>query len=316
MINYQVHVQNEGWYNVVSDGSVAGTIGENKAIECFRVVGELPSGVGIHAFAHVQDLGWSAGNIQGEDVGSTGLGKHIEAIKIGLFGERADKYNIHYRTHQANLGWMNWSQNGEINGTTGGNNPIQAIQIFLEEKGTNKYPHADNKESYIDLEPIVRAQREAEEKAKVANSPTEETKRANVVKYAQSHLGYVGNGYSIFGAFYNDPNGEWCAYFDRYCFKEAGLSDLIPQTGYCPTAVTWWKNRGRWKNRGYVPKNGDVIYFDYNYNGVPDHTGIVEGSDGKTVTTIEGNTSSPPQVKKKYYNVNDGGIFGYGIPEY
>lgn len=69
------------------------------------------------------------------------------------------------------------------------------------------------------------------------------------------------------------------------------LSLLPIKTASCPAMGSAAKKAKRivsWENK----KIGDVIEFDFNHNGTPDHTGILIkiNSDG-SITTIEGNTS-------------------------
>ena len=69
------------------------------------------------------------------------------------------------------------------------------------------------------------------------------------------------------------------------------LSLLPTKTASCPAMGSAAKKAKRivsWANK----KIGDVIEFDFNHNGTPDHTGILVkiNSDG-SITTIEGNTS-------------------------
>lgn len=307
-IKYQVHVGGEGWYNPVTDGEIAGTIGECKQAECLRINEIGIEGLGIFGKAHVQNLGWSSGNIQGEDIGSTGLGLQIEAITLELTGDNAKDYNIFYRVHTQDIGFMQWSQNGEISGTVGGGKRIEAIQIYIEKKGENRYPVSDTLDKYLDLTP----------KTAPVSSESADSKRARIVAEAQKHVGYHEvNGYSKYGDKYGIPYDAWCAAFDMYVFDACGLGSLIPRTTYCPTAVEKFlkdEHAYFYRRGNYIPRNGDVIYFDYNYNGVPDHTGIVEGCDGKTVCTIEGNKGDA--VKRQYYSINDRGIYGYGVPNY
>ena len=85
----------------------------------------------------------------------------------------------------------------------------------------------------------------------------------------------------------------------------------MPKFSYCDTGIAWFKSHGQWQNRGYCPSPGDIIFFDWNNNGVADHVGIVESCDGSYVYTIEGNANDA--VKRLSYSVNYGGIAEYGI---
>ena len=55
----------------------------------------------------------------------------MEALKLRLTGNDADKYTIWYRVHAQNIGWMGWAKNGETAGTTGQSLRLEAIQIRI-----------------------------------------------------------------------------------------------------------------------------------------------------------------------------------------
>lgn len=57
-----------------------------------------------------------------------------------------------------------------------------------------------------------------------------------------------------------------------------------------------------------------IIFFDWDENGVSDHTGIVEKVENGGVYTIEGNTSD--SVRERSYALGYSGILGYGVPDF
>lgn len=296
IIRYRAHCADLGWQEPVEDGSIAGTIGENRAMEAFRIEGVNIPGVGVHAFALVQDLGWTNGNITGEDVGTTGLGKHLEAVRMGLFGENADKYDIFYRLHVQDRGFMNWSCNGALNGTEGGNVQAEAIQIYIAEKGANKYPATDTNAAFENLTPPA--------------VPIDY--RQNLLDCARSYIGYITGTSedSYFGRYYNS-SGNWCDYFVHFCAESVGIPfpgrDLgYEYDGWVPDVEDWARENGRWT---YVPEPGFAVLYDFNDNGTPDHIGIVESViDDDHVIAIEGNTGDPVGV---YRRDRSYGIRGY-----
>jgi len=69
---------------------------------------------------------------------------------------------------------------------------------------------------------------------------------------------------------------------------------------------------GRWANRGYKDiAPGDVIFFDWEGDGSSDHVGIVIGTDGSRVYTVEGNSGDACKVRD--YDLNSSVIMGYGL---
>ena len=48
---------------------------------------------------------------------------------------------------------------------------------------------------------------------------------------------------------------------------------------------------GQWKEKGYVPKAGDIIFFDWEVDGKVNHVGIVEKVENGKIYTVEGNST-------------------------
>lgn len=119
---------------------------------------------------------------------------------------------------------------------------------------------------------------------------------STIIAKAKSHLGESGT--PTWNAYKNASGQAWCCQFVWRVFNECGASKLFyggSKTAYCPTARTWCKNNLT-KVSVSSAKAGDIIFFDWNRNGVPDHIGFVDYVDGSTVHTIEGNTGSPAKV--------------------
>ena len=113
----------------------------------------------------------------------------------------------------------------------------------------------------------------------------------------------------------------WCATFVSAVAVKLGYTDIIPTECSCPKMIQLLKNIGAWvENDAYVPKSGDLLFYDFDDNGVgdntggTDHIGIIEKVEGDTITVIEGNYSN--SVKRRYIKVNGRYIRGYGVPKY
>ena len=103
----------------------------------------------------------------------------------------------------------------------------------------------------------------------------------------------------------------WCACFVSWCYNQAGLSE--PRFSGCTTGgMAWFQSRGQWANRGYSDiAPGDAIFFDWDNSGNADHVGIVIGTDGTNVYTVEGNSGNACKIKS--YPLNSSVIRGYGL---
>lgn len=140
--------------------------------------------------------------------------------------------------------------------------------------------------------------------------------RNKIIEIAQKEVGYkeYSDNHTKYGEWFGVQD-EWCAIFVSWLANQVGiLNNLIPKQAYVPTMVQWFKNKSLFKARGYYPNVGDVIFFDYNANGTADHVGIVEKCENGIITTIEGNKSK--MVKRCTYNVNNTGIYGFGLVQY
>ena len=104
---------------------------------------------------------------------------------------------------------------------------------------------------------------------------------------------------------------EWCACFVSWCYGQMGLSE--PRFAACQSqGIPWFQSHGQWGARGYdnlAP--GDAIFFDWDLDGSADHVGIVIGTDGSRVYTVEGNSGDACKIRS--YDVNYECIKGYGL---
>lgn len=139
----------------------------------------------------------------------------------------------------------------------------------------------------------------------------------DIVQVAKQQIGNVG-GQPYWSWYGFTSRVEWCACFVSWCANECGYIEagIIPKFASVNVeGVPWFKTCGLWKERGYTPKAGDIIFFDWDSDDESDHTGIVEKVENGTVYTIEGNTSGD-SCKQKEYSINSNVILGYGTPMY
>ncbi len=133
----------------------------------------------------------------------------------------------------------------------------------------------------------------------------------DIVSVALSQVGNVG-GEPYWRWYGFDSRVEWCACFVSWCANESGcLGTAVPKFSRCTDGVAWFKGQNRWRNSRYLPQPGDIIFFDWNQDMVPDHVGIVEKVEGGVIYTIEGN-SAGDRCRQNRYAVGSPLIFGYG----
>lgn len=126
-------------------------------------------------------------------------------------------------------------------------------------------------------------------------------------------LKYLGKGGSIFRKFCGLPSGAaWCNAFVDYIANEGGVKTLYfdgKKETYCPHSIKWCQ-----KNLAQIPPYlampMDIIYFDWEKNGVPNHIGFVrERKSTSAIYTVEGNTSGGIVAKKTRNTTYAQGIF-------
>ena len=131
-----------------------------------------------------------------------------------------------------------------------------------------------------------------------------------VVDIAKSQAGNVG-GQPYWSWYGFNSRVEWCACFVSWCYGQMGLSE--PRFAACQSqGIPWFQSHGQWGARGYdnlAP--GDAIFFDWDLDGSADHVGIVIGTDGSRVYTVEGNSGDACKIRS--YDVNYECIKGYGL---
>ena len=144
------------------------------------------------------------------------------------------------------------------------------------------------------------------DKAKEEIGVHESPPNSNNVKYNTWYYGHP-----VSGAEY-----PWCAVFISWLFKaEQGL---CPKTASCVNMLAWFEQK---RQLVKTPMAGDIVFFKFPTNPRrTNHVGIVVSvsSDGRTINTIEGNTSVTNQdnggkvmQRNRYKN-----IVAYARPRY
>ncbi|WP_279006376.1 lysozyme family protein, partial [Thomasclavelia cocleata] len=134
---------------------------------------------------------------------------------------------------------------------------------------------------------------------------------SDIVIVAKTQVGNIG-GKPYWKWYGFNTRVEWCACFVSWCANESGILDItIPKFARVEDGIQWYKNKGQWKNKNYIPSSGDLIFFDWQKDGNPNHVGIVERVENNTVYTIEGNSSD--ECRERSYSFGSNVIFGYGI---
>lgn len=137
----------------------------------------------------------------------------------------------------------------------------------------------------------------------------------DLVAIALSQVGNIGgNPYWSWYGF--SSHVDWCACFVSWCANECGYIEagVIPRFAGCIQGSNWFRNRDLWQDGGYEPRPGDIIFFDWEGDGLTDHVGIVERVESSRIYTVEGNSGDA--CRQNSYPIDSPVIYGFGCPTY
>lgn len=151
---------------------------------------------------------------------------------------------------------------------------------------------------------------------KSATSVSSPATKHDMVQVAEKQLGYSG-GRKIWSWAGYSRRVPWCNLFVTWCADQLGYYDSgrIPLYQAPKDSAKWFKSKGLFKNRNYIPKSGDLIFFALQGESYPYHVGIVEKYENGYVYTIEGNLDDVVQ-KRRYSHRGNVYIYGYATPDY
>lgn len=113
------------------------------------------------------------------------------------------------------------------------------------------------------------------------------------IDYLYSQVGYTegANNNNKYGAQYGLNNCPYCVIFVWCAFQNSkNKKRCFNKTAVCSGIETFARARSKWVTKDY--QAGDVVIFDFNKDGVNDHTGVIVDVLGNGYySTIEGNTS-------------------------
>ena len=135
------------------------------------------------------------------------------------------------------------------------------------------------------------------------------------VGYTESQLNFeasddgVRHGYTRYGAWYGAPYSDWSAMFVSFCLSYAGADETeFPNSSGAAIMAELWKTNERFKPIGsYVPRAGDIVFFNNNT------VGIISEVFNTTFCVIRGDVQNA--VTSDIVSLNDSSIVGWGCTE-
>lgn len=99
---------------------------------------------------------------------------------------------------------------------------------------------------------------------------------SDIVNVAETQIGVTG-GAPYWSQYGFNERIEWCACFVSWCADQCELIEnkSIPKFSACINGIEWFKERRRWADReGYIPKIGDIIFFDWKNKSDENQDGV------------------------------------------
>jgi len=135
-----------------------------------------------------------------------------------------------------------------------------------------------------------------------------------MVDIARNEIGYAnGDKYWRWHGFTGQV--EWSALFVSWVASQSGHTErgIVLANASAQAQWEWFKLENRYRNAkdNYIPRPGDIIFFDYDGTGTADHVGIIEEANTGMIMTIEGNVNN--HVARRTYSIDDITVLGYGL---
>lgn len=138
------------------------------------------------------------------------------------------------------------------------------------------------------------------------------------IKAMNDYLGYYNSWFNAnaWSKFTSLPwDGESCSEIACSISYFYGNISKIYVSNYAQGLVDLFRANGRFYTRAQGGQRGDFIWFDYDHDGIADHSGRIMSIDPDgTIHTFEGNVYSVTATFP--YSPNDPTILGFGRPNY
>lgn len=148
--------------------------------------------------------------------------------------------------------------------------------------------------------------------------------RQDTLAIAETQLGYAEStknylvaedgetvkGYTRYGAWCDEPYGDWNVMFLTFCLHYAGVEGVDRD---CGGWVTSWADAFE-PAQSHTPAVGDLVLFDRDGDGTADRVGLVAQITDSGFAAMEGDAEDA--VRLLTYGADDPGILGYiNLPE-
>jgi uncharacterized protein YjdB len=135
VLEYKVHIEEQGRSPFVTQPETCGTEGESRRIEGITIrLATKSERLQFRYKVHLQNHGDTGWFIPGQFAGTRMQNRRLEAIWIEITGEGAKRYDVYYQGHVEKVGWTDWKKNGEMCGSRREKKRLEALRVFVAEK--------------------------------------------------------------------------------------------------------------------------------------------------------------------------------------
>ena len=288
-ISYSANAKGLGWLSALNGK----TVGKSSAGSVIRQLSATLSNLGNSGIRYAVRLNgdsWQSWEKNGTVVGDAH--KSVNAVRFKLTGDAASYYNVWYRVCVSGLGWQGWTKNGKAAGSDSALYPITALQVRVVAKSA-KSPGKT-------LRPFVKTKSTGTVESTLAiayadlgySAATDPLPGSKAGRYCAKLMGEPWMA---------GPSTEiwWCCMWVSMVLDKADVFCPGFPTQNTDLALNGGARAKAISNRNNV-RRGDIVIFDWDWDGVTDHIGFATGSrNGSSVPTIEGNTSNAVRERSR-----------------
>lgn len=186
--------------------------------------------------------------------------------------------------------------------------------------------HIHSVECYSDLKADIETA--SDWKSTFSDVELNESWQQNIAAIAASQIGYkesernfilddasAKKGYTRYGEWFGNKYGDWSVMFVSFCAHYANIPDeaMPKSSGAAAMAKMFDENGFLQRNNDYVPKLGDIIFFDLNKDGRPESAGIISCVDyvRSQYSVIEGDyNDAVAENNYDFSQIHSDGVYG------
>ena len=203
----------------------------------------------------------------------------VKAVRFRITGRYSKRHEVYYRVKNTGEGWSDWRKNNRI--ARKGNDELSLWTIQLKVDGKSCAPVKPENPD-ISQPVIVLSDEMPGDDIEYTGSMSHELLQSIAnVKSEASGAQFINWFYKKYGGYtpYDMAVQQlgWCDRFSSWVLAQAGIR--MPAGG-CNNQADCYGEDFHPIGDGYEPKEGDLIFFDYDLDEFYDHVGVYYLNDG------------------------------------